>query len=170
VSKSNQVDGLVKSRSKPIIIFSYCYLLLLKPFHANANIQEVDSIIQTSMVSKPNKPDSAKMKNESSTTSMPQWHAMAIDECMNQLGVSGKIRQEGLSTTDAIQRLEKYGPNKLSEGIKKSLFERIWAQVANVLVLILVVVAIVSLIKGFTADEDQITYFIEVVLIVFVVV
>ena len=77
----------------------------------------------------------------------------------------------GLSTAQAQQRFEKYGPNKLSEKEKVTLLQRIWAQVANVLVGILVFVAVVSAIRAATADvgEDVVTNTIQVGLIVFVI-
>ena len=102
----------------------------------------------------------------------PQWHTMSIHEVMTALSLSSTVRQDGLSSSDAQMRLEQYGYNKLSEPPKKSLLMRIWAQVANVLVGILVVVAIVSLVKGITADnfDDAFTNYVEVGLITFVVV
>ena len=102
---------------------------------------------------------------------LPQWHALSVDQVLTELGLSPKVVQDGLTTADAVARLEKYGPNKLSEKEKVSLCMRIWKLVANVLVGILVFVAIISLIKGITAKtaEDRLTNFIEVGLIFFVV-
>jgi magnesium-transporting ATPase (P-type) len=79
-----------------------------------------------------------------------------------------------LTSAEAAQRLEEYGPNKMTEGRKKTLFERIWAQVANVLVLILVVVAVVSAVRAGTAaaandSNNVITNSIQVALIVGVI-
>jgi len=101
----------------------------------------------------------------------PQWHAMTKEEVCGVLGLSPNIRQVGLTTAEAKARLEQYGPNKLSEKEKVTLLQRIWKQVSNVLVGILVFVAIVSLIKGIitTSSEDRLTNFIEVGLIVFVI-
>ena len=80
------------------------------------------------------------------------------------------IRRDGLSTSEAQVRLEEFGPNQLTEKEKVTLLQHIWKQVSNVLVGILVFVATVSLIKGFlSSGEDQITYFIEVGLITFVI-
>ena len=102
---------------------------------------------------------------------LPQWHALSVDQVLTELGLSPKVVQDGLTTADAVARLEKYGPNKLSEKEKVSLCMRIWKLVANVLVGILVFVAIISLIKGITAKtaEDRLTNFIEVGLICFVI-
>lgn len=94
---------------------------------------------------------------------------MAVD------AVAAKLETDvakGLTAAEAAARLEKYGPNKLTEAKKATLLERIWRQVNNVLVLILAIVAVVSCIKGATATitEDMITSFIEVGLIVLVIV
>jgi len=100
----------------------------------------------------------------------PQWHAMTKEEVAAKLGLSTNIRQDGLTTTEAKARLEKYGPNQLTEKEKVTLLQRIWKQVSNVLVGILVFVAVVSLIKGiFSSGESRITNFIEVGLITFVI-
>jgi len=100
----------------------------------------------------------------------PQWHALSKEDCCGLLGVNANIRSTGLTTAEAQQRLEQYGPNQLSEKDKVTLLQRIWKQVNNVLVAILVFVAIVSLIKGIiSSGEDRLTNFIEVGLITFVI-
>lgn len=99
------------------------------------------------------------------------WHAKTQEECFKQLGCPDDHAKKGLSTEEAKRRLEKYGYNKLTEKEKKSLFQRIWNQVANTLVGILVFVAIVSVIRAVTADQSQVilTNWIQVGLIVFVI-
>lgn len=82
----------------------------------------------------------------------PAWHSMSKEACFEELKVPADIRRKGLTKEDAAQRLEKYGKNQLTEKKKKTLLERIWAQVANLLVGILVFVAVVSMIRVFTAD------------------
>ena len=98
------------------------------------------------------------------------WHAMSKEEAIATLGLTQTNRLDGLPTGHAIARLEKYGPNKLTEKEKVTLLMRIWKQVNNVLVGILVFVALVSLAKGITTSgEDRVTNFIEVGLITFVI-
>jgi magnesium-transporting ATPase (P-type) len=101
----------------------------------------------------------------------PQWHAMTKEDAAAQMGVSPNIRQKGLTSVEAKARLEEFGYNELTEKEKVTLLQRIWKQVNNVLVGILVFVAVVSLIKGILSDdsEDKVTNFIEVGLITFVV-
>jgi len=102
----------------------------------------------------------------------PQWHAMSAEDACAELGLKLEHAvKNGITTADAKQRLERYGPNALTEKEKTTLLQRIWKQVNNVLVAILVFVAVVSLVKGIITDkaEDRVTNFIEVGLITFVI-
>jgi magnesium-transporting ATPase (P-type) len=119
----------------------------------------------------PPKKDVDAEKGSPSKVDEPQWHAMTKEDVCGVLGVSQNIRNVGLTSAEAKQRLEQYGENKLSEKVKVTLLQRIWKQVGNILVGILVFVAIVSLFKGIisTTAEDKLTNFIEVGLIAFVI-
>jgi magnesium-transporting ATPase (P-type) len=100
------------------------------------------------------------------------WHAKSIEECLTELKCPGKeYEKSGLTSVDATKRLEEYGPNELSEKEKVTLLQRIWKQVANVLVGVLVFVAIVSGIRAATADDSTtiVTNWIQVGLIIFVI-
>lgn len=55
---------------------------------------------------------------------------------------------KGLSGEEAAQRLEKYGPNKLSEGKKKSTLQVFFEQFKDLLVIILLVAAVISAVSG----------------------
>ena len=106
------------------------------------------------------------------------FHASTKEACYKYLevGSSGSYDRTGLTTAQAKERLEKFGYNKLSEKTKKTLLQRIWHQVANVLVGILVFVALVSAgqaIRFMTVEpnkENVITNWILVALITFVIV
>jgi len=101
---------------------------------------------------------------------VPHWHAMTREDACGLMGLPADIREIGLTTAQAKERLEKYGPNQLTEKEKKTLLQRIWKQVGNILVGILVFVAIVSLVKGIiSSGESRVTNFIEVGLITFVI-
>ena len=116
------------------------------------------------------KPTTVQPKQSKDELDTPQWHAMSCEEAASTMGLSKDIRKFGLTSAEAKKRLEEYGPNQLSEKERKTLFQRIWAQLANVLVGILVFVAVISLIKGIiTTGESRVTNFIEVGLITFVV-
>lgn len=82
----------------------------------------------------------------------PPYHCMTLSAVFESLEVSPDIRKSGLTSAEAKARLEKFGPNKLSEKRKVTLLEKIWNQVANVLVGILVFVAVISFVRVFTAD------------------
>jgi magnesium-transporting ATPase (P-type) len=100
------------------------------------------------------------------------FFARSVEECIKELGCSDKHPKEGLSSSEAAARLEQYGPNQLTEKEKKSIWVRIWNQINNVLVGVLVFVAIISLVQLITADttEEIITDAINIGLIVFVIV
>ena len=95
------------------------------------------------------------------------WHVLDTQATMDRL----KTSRNGLSSAEAEKRLAEFGPNQMTEKERKSLLRRIWEQVNNVLVGILVVVAVVSTAKACTAKstEDAITNWLEVALIVFVI-
>ena len=97
----------------------------------------------------------------------PPWHAMTKAEVFAKLDLPDDIRKKGLTTEQAQARLVKYGENKLSEKRKVTLLEKIWHQVNNVLVLILMIVAVVSVIRAFT--DDPLTNWIQVGIIVGVI-
>ena len=95
---------------------------------------------------------------------------MSKEDACGVLGLSSSIRSSGLTTAEAAMRLEQYGANQLTAKERATLLQRIWKQVSNVLAGILVVVAVVSLVKGIiSSGEDRLTNFIEVGLTTFVI-
>ena len=54
----------------------------------------------------------------------------------------------GLTSHEAARRLERYGPNELREGGKKSTFRIFLEQFADFLVIILILAAVVSAVLG----------------------
>ena len=66
------------------------------------------------------------------------------EETLNQLGVTA----EGLSTQEATARLEKHGPNKLAEGKKTTLMQRFLSQLADPMIIVLLVAAVLSAITS----------------------
>jgi len=99
------------------------------------------------------------------------FHAKTKEEVFEFMGLGSDLVKTGLTSEQAQQRLEKYGPNKLTEKEKVTLLQRIWNQIANVLVAILAVVAIVSLVQAVTTDDSNkiVSNWIQFGLIVFVV-
>ena len=102
----------------------------------------------------------------------PSWHAMSVEDVVSNLGLTTSVIKQGLTSAQAKERLEKFGPNKMTEAVKKTLCQRIYDQVANVLVFILVVVAVVSAIRAATSTDANtiVTNAIQVGLIVMVIV
>jgi len=82
------------------------------------------------------------------------WHTMTLDEVVKELKISPSTLEKGLTTAEAEERLAEYGENKLTEKEKETLLQKIWNQVNNVLVLILVIVAVISLISAFVIPNE----------------
>ena len=68
----------------------------------------------------------------------------------------------GLSPDEAAARLQKYGPNKLSEGKKKSMVQVFFEQFKDLLVIILIIAAVISAVSGNT--ESTIVIFAVLIL------
>lgn len=73
---------------------------------------------------------------------------------------------EGLSNSDAQKRFTEHGPNKLDEGKKISLFQRFMSQLADPMIIILIVAAVIS---GITAAYEN-ESFADVIIIMVVVI
>ncbi|MCQ4795751.1 cation-transporting P-type ATPase, partial [Anaerofustis stercorihominis] len=65
-----------------------------------------------------------------------------VEDMLNSLNT----RTEGLSDKEALDRLNKYGANELKKARKKSIFEMLKDQLSDVLVLILIAAALLSVI------------------------
>ena len=112
-------------------------------------------------------------KEESVREAKPKtaWHAMTLEAVYKELDLDDDLPKNGLTTQQAQERLEKYGENKMSEKRKVTIWERIYKQVANVLVGVLVFVAVVSGIRAGTSSDSQVqlTNWIQVALIILVI-
>ena len=75
---------------------------------------------------------------------MKNWYQMTKEETLEQLGVT----HNGLSSEKAKQLLEENGPNVLDEGKKKSVLSVFLSQFADLLVIILIIAAIISMFSG----------------------
>ena len=76
--------------------------------------------------------------------------------------------EKGLPQSEAQKRLEKYGPNRLKEGKKKSNLQRFFDQFKDVMILILLAAAAISFVVACTEGEPM--EFFEPVLILLIVV
>ncbi len=71
---------------------------------------------------------------------MKKTYTLTTDEVLKNLNVG----PEGLSSSEAAARLEKYGPNKLKEAEKPSILQRFLAQLKDPMLIILMIAAAVS--------------------------
>jgi len=75
---------------------------------------------------------------------MKKTYTQSAEEVLRDLGVG----TEGLATSQAQKRLEKYGPNKLKEAEKPTLLQRFIAQLKDPMLIILMAAAGVSALTG----------------------
>ena len=71
---------------------------------------------------------------------MAKSYMMSTDEVLKSLDTNA----QGLTSQQAKERLEKYGPNKLKEGEKPTLLQRFLAQLKDPMLIILMIAAVVS--------------------------
>ncbi|MBE9136356.1 cation-transporting P-type ATPase [Nodosilinea sp. LEGE 07088] len=82
--------------------------------------------------------------NASSFSKLPsnQWHTLEPQQAMRLLSSS----PEGLSNSEVLRRQQTYGPNELQEGATRNLWIILWDQFKNIMLLMLIAVALVSLV------------------------
>jgi Ca2+-transporting ATPase len=81
------------------------------------------------------------------------WHALHTDEVLKKLQTPSET---GLSTTEAAERLAKFGPNQLAEKSKPSFFRLVLDQLNSFVVILLLVAAVVSAVLGEWVDASAI--------------
>lgn len=79
------------------------------------------------------------------------FYSKSKDEVLKQL----KSSQDGLSSEEAQKRLEQNGENKLAEGKKTSLFMRLLAQFKDIMVIVLMVAATISLVIALVEGQSE---------------
>ena len=95
---------------------------------------------------------------------MQKEYLSAAAEVLSDQGVDENL---GLSTGEASSRLAKTGPNKLEEAEKTPLWKRFFEQMADPMVIMLIVAAVISALTGMVKGEPD---FADVVIIMFVVI
>jgi Ca2+-transporting ATPase len=73
------------------------------------------------------------------------WHALSAEEVINKLGT---VPHTGLTTEEAKKRMERYGPNQLTEKPRPTFFQLLIGQLNNFIVIMLIVAAVISAILG----------------------
>ncbi len=89
--------------------------------------------------------------NTDSTKSEP-WHALTSEEVLEHL----KVRENGLSDSEATERMAQYGPNQLTEAPRPGFLRLLWEQFNNFIVMLLIVASIVSALLGEWVDASAI--------------
>ena len=85
------------------------------------------------------------------------------EDVMNEIGSNAS----GLTSSQANERLEKNGKNKLAEGKKDSLLKRFLSQLADPMIIILIVAAVISAVTAAVGGENE--GYADVIIIMFVV-
>jgi magnesium-transporting ATPase (P-type) len=80
------------------------------------------------------------------------WHAMPGEEVLSSLGVD----DSGLTRDEAGRRIEKFGPNKLSEEKREGPLKRFFRQFQNVLIYVLLAAAAFTALLGEWIDTSVI--------------
>lgn len=83
-------------------------------------------------------------------TTAQQWHSLDIDEAVEALSAS---TESGLSAAEAKRRLDEYGPNELKETGRRSRWQILLDQFADVMLLMLIGVAIVAAVLDVRAGK-----------------
>jgi P-type Ca2+ transporter type 2C len=92
-------------------------------------------------------------ENESSNQNHGEsWHALSAEEVLAYL----KVRENGLTDSDVVQRQAVYGPNQLSQAPRPGFFQLLWEQFNNFIVMLLIVASIVSALLGEWVDATAI--------------
>ena len=89
-------------------------------------------------------------------------YLISQEEVLSQMNTS----VQGLSVQEAERRLTKYGPNRLAEGKKESLLHRFLKELADPMIIILIVAAVISGITAAYSGES----FADVIIIMVVVI
>jgi magnesium-transporting ATPase (P-type) len=84
-----------------------------------------------------NKP-SSKLPRQSAPNNA--WHTQSVKDAMHALEAS----PEGLSMAQATERTERYGPNAYEKEEKTSFLKRVWVQVHNLLIYVLIAASIIT--------------------------
>ena len=73
------------------------------------------------------------------------WHALDVQEAVQALQTDGHA---GLTPAQAKQRFDEYGPNELEEKAPPTFWERLWNQLTDFIIIILMVSAVISALLG----------------------
>ncbi|MEA3408680.1 MAG: cation-translocating P-type ATPase [Chloroflexota bacterium] len=97
------------------------------------------------------------------------WHIKSPEQVAEALDTSPT---KGLSEEEAQRRLERYGPNQLEERPRPGFLARLWGQLNDFLILILIVSAIISGFIGWNkfSQTGEVTEFVDAIAIMTIVI
>ncbi len=98
----------------------------------------------------------AKVRAEDASTKSDlqvTWHALSREDVLTKLDTG---LDQGLSETQAKERLEKYGYNQLEEGKKTTFLQMVIEQLNSFVVILLIVAAVISAFLGEIVDSAAI--------------
>ncbi|MGE5221985.1 MAG: cation-translocating P-type ATPase [Omnitrophica WOR_2 bacterium] len=78
-------------------------------------------------------------------TDETNWHTLDMQSILEQLATPA---DEGLTSEEARRRLERYGPNQLTEAPPISFWQMLWDQLKSFVVILLIVAAVISAFLG----------------------
>lgn len=96
---------------------------------------------------------------------MENFHHEKYEQVIKSL----KTSKQGLSEIEAQERLKKYGENKLKEGKKKSILARFFAQFKDVMIILLLISACISLAFGII-EGGSLTEYLDAIIIFAIVI
>ena len=74
-----------------------------------------------------------------------EWYKLSAEQALSEAGVT---TEEGLTSAEAQKRLAQYGPNELQEKAGRSRLKILWEQFSNILTVLLILAALVSMFLG----------------------
>ena len=80
------------------------------------------------------------------------WHAVPTEKVLEHL----KVRENGLTSSEVMQRQTQYGLNQLTEAPRPGFMKLLWEQFNNFIVMLLIVASVVSALLGEWVDATAI--------------
>lgn len=93
--------------------------------------------------------DPADSKEDISLT----WYSLSANEVLRELNSPVDV---GLTSQEAVRRLEKFGPNQLAEKPRPSFFSLVLDQLKSFVIILLIVASVISMILGEWIDAGAI--------------
>ena len=81
-----------------------------------------------------------------------EWHSLSLDDTLKRLAV----QEQGLTSDEAQNRLNQYGLNQLTEAARPGFLSKLWDQLNNFVVILLIVASIISALLGEWVDAAAI--------------